>query len=312
MAAASRPCLRHPRSEWSPCQVAPGCGVHVVPCRSAVEHVGLEHRVVFHAPQFDVVVAQHVGVVLEVVAELRASGVLEQRLQSAEDPAAIELVRRTGTGVRERHVSGATGLHTERDADDFRLHVVERSRLGIEGDQFRCLELPDPALEGRLVENQLVLATTGIGGRMRGRFHHAAVRRQSVAGLAAACALAADSSDAGATAAPSPGNCFSSDLSSSREYSSRSFSTSGAARTSSRYWLRAAVRDCSRWRQAFATARDRRCGHAGFSPTLPSISSWCASRLSTVVYWLSHFAAVFGPTLGTPGMLSEASPISAM
>ena len=47
------------------------------------------------------------------------------------------------------------------------------------------------------------------------------------------------------------------------------------------------------------------------SPTLPSISSWCASRLSSVVYWFSHFAAVFGPTLGTPGMLSEASPTSA-
>ena len=94
-------------------EVVPRHGIHVVPRRGTVEHVGLEHRVVFHSPKFDAVVAQHVGVVLEVVAELRARGILEQRLQAVEHLGAIELVRHVGAGVRERHVSGAAGLHAE-------------------------------------------------------------------------------------------------------------------------------------------------------------------------------------------------------
>ena len=37
----------------------------------------------------------------------------------------------------------------------------------------------------------------------------------------------------------------------------------------------------------------------------------CATMPSALPYSLSHFAAVFGPTFGTPGMLSELSPTSA-
>jgi hypothetical protein len=47
------------------------------------------------------------------------------------------------------------------------------------------------------------------------------------------------------------------------------------------------------------------------SPTTPPISPACAMTLSSVPYSASHFAAVFGPTLGTPGTLSTASPVSA-
>jgi len=39
-------------------------------------------------------------------------------------------------------------------------------------------------------------------------------------------------------------------------------------------------------------------------------SAACASRLSSVPNSLSHLAAVFGPTFGTPGILSELSPTS--
>ena len=48
-----------------------------------------------------------------------------------------------------------------------------------------------------------------------------------------------------------------------------------------------------------------------FSPTLPRTSparSMTSSRLPKLA---SHLAAVFGPTLGTPGMLSTLSPMSA-
>jgi len=43
---------------------------------------------------------------------------------------------------------------------------------------------------------------------------------------------------------------------------------------------------------------------------LPAISFWCAMISSSEPYWFSHFAAVFGPTFGTPGMLSELSEVA--
>ena len=43
---------------------------------------------------------------------------------------------------------------------------------------------------------------------------------------------------------------------------------------------------------------------------MPPISSACAITFSSVPYCASHFAAVFGPTLATPGTLSIESPVS--
>src|SRR5205823_3194015 len=42
----------------------------------------------------------------------------------------------------------------------------------------------------------------------------------------------------------------------------------------------------------------------------PPISLACARTFSSVPYCASHFAAVFGPTFGTPGMLSMLSPVN--
>ena len=47
------------------------------------------------------------------------------------------------------------------------------------------------------------------------------------------------------------------------------------------------------------------------SPALPLISSTCATRPVRSPYCPSHFAAVLGPTPGTPGRLSLDSPTSA-
>ena len=63
--------------------------VEVVPRGRAVQHIGLEHRVVADSAQLDPVVAQHVRVVLQVVAELRPPGVLEQRPQPLEHHRAV-------------------------------------------------------------------------------------------------------------------------------------------------------------------------------------------------------------------------------
>ena len=48
-----------------------------------------------------------------------------------------------------------------------------------------------------------------------------------------------------------------------------------------------------------------------FSPALPVIWSAWVTTLSRPSYCWSHLAAVFGPTPGTPGRLSESSPTSA-
>ena len=45
------------------------------------------------------------------------------------------------------------------------------------------------------------------------------------------------------------------------------------------------------------------------SPTLPLMSPALAMTLSKLSYCSSHFTAVFGPTLSTPGTLSTLSPI---
>src|SRR6266571_2815698 len=47
-----------------------------------------------------------------------------------------------------------------------------------------------------------------------------------------------------------------------------------------------------------------------FSPTAPPISGACRTTSSSEPYSASHFAAVFGPTLSTPGTLSTESPTS--
>jgi len=54
------------------------------------------------------------------------------------------------------------------------------------------------------------------------------------------------------------------------------------------------------------------CGSAArrFSPATPLMSAAAALKASMLPYSPSHFAAVLGPTLATPGTLSTASPIS--
>ena len=47
-----------------------------------------------------------------------------------------------------------------------------------------------------------------------------------------------------------------------------------------------------------------------FSPATPLISAARAITPSSEPYCCSHFTAVFGPTLSTPGTLSTASPTS--
>ena len=75
---------------------------------------------------------EHVRVVLDVMSDLRAAARSRAAACSACSTAVdARAARRAGIVVAERHVRGAAGLDAEGDADDVRLHVVERSRFDV-------------------------------------------------------------------------------------------------------------------------------------------------------------------------------------
>ena len=89
-----------------------GQRVHVVAaCR--VEHVGLKHGVVGDAAYRDAMARQHAHVVLEVLADLRALRILQQRFQRGEHRLDAELLRRAGVGVGAGHVGRLARRHRE-------------------------------------------------------------------------------------------------------------------------------------------------------------------------------------------------------
>ena len=156
-------------------EVFRGHRIHVVARRRAVEHVGFDHGVVALAAQRDAVIGEHVHVEFHVRADLGVARVLEQRAQRGEHALALELLRRAGIAVRQRHVRAAPGLGAERDADDLCPHVIEPGGLGIEGEQRRARQALEPSEELGPVVDQRVVALNRIGaqrrGGLRGRCH---------------------------------------------------------------------------------------------------------------------------------------------
>ena len=117
------------------------------------EHIGLQHRVVAHAGQLDAVVAQHMRVVLQVMAELGVRCDLSsQGLSCARQLVEIELLGRAGIAMRQRQIGRLAGVDAERHADDARLAVIEAGGLGVEGDQLGRFESLQPASKLRLRE----------------------------------------------------------------------------------------------------------------------------------------------------------------
>ena len=140
-------------------------GVHVVAGRGAVEHVGLEHRVVRDAGHRDAVVREHAHVVLEVVTDLGPVRVLQDRAERAENLLLAELVRRPGVPVRERDVRALAGGDREGDPDDPRIHVVETGGLGIDGEDLRARDPLHPPAKCVFGEHRLVRRLACPGGR---------------------------------------------------------------------------------------------------------------------------------------------------
>jgi hypothetical protein len=123
--------------------------------------------------------------------------------------------------------------------------------------------------------------------------------------LAAGASGAVGVSDAGAA----PSSCLSSERNSSRVNNERRTSTSAGfrSRPSSDTGSGMSVRMVASLRASSSVVSPAR----RFSPTLPLTLAASATSASSVAYCPSHLAAVLGPTLSMPGMLSELSPTKA-
>ena len=129
-----------------------------------VQHIGLQHGVVADARQGDPVVGQHIGVVLEVLAQLGPLRVLQQGLQARQHLVAVQLLGGPEVIVTQWHIGGRAGLHREGDADDTRFHVVQAGGFGVEGKAVRRLQLFHPGVKIRLTGDNRVLGSGGILG----------------------------------------------------------------------------------------------------------------------------------------------------
>ena len=143
-------------------EVKPGHRIHVVAGRDAVQHVGLEHRIERHALQPDAVSGKHVGVVLEVVADLFLLRIFEPRPELFEHLVTRQLLGCARVIVRDRDVRGLAGFHRQRHADDFGLHVVEARRLGVDRDEPGLADFLEPLVERLPVQHGFIVA--GLSG----------------------------------------------------------------------------------------------------------------------------------------------------
>ena len=190
-----------------------GQRVHAVAVvgRPGIERVGDQHRVV-ERRDLDAAAGEDVPVELDVLADLEHAGVFEQRLQqrdrfgfgdlAGQQAAAVEQAGLAGA-MADRDVAGLARRDGERDADELGLQRIERSRLGVEGDDARLEGAGDPRLQRRGVADGLVGGDVDRrGARFRRALGGERPRRARRRRRAAADAGAAD---AGAAAAGASG-----------------------------------------------------------------------------------------------------------
>ncbi|MCY1362938.1 hypothetical protein D9M69_496800 [compost metagenome] len=125
------------------------------------QHVALQHGVVRHAAQRYAVVGEDVDVVFQVLAELGAAGVFEPGAHALQHEFTRELPVLGQPGhvraaVRHGDIAGFARRRRQRDADQLRLHRVERIGLGIDRHQRRGLDAPHPVFQHALGGDRLV------------------------------------------------------------------------------------------------------------------------------------------------------------
>ena len=140
-------------------EVAFGERVHPVVVDAGIERVGHQHRVVDGGDAY-AVLGEDLGVVFHVLADLEDGVILEDRFEGGQDGVGVKLPLGAGLGVEEvigaagaalgmaeRDVAGLSGRDGEGDADEGRLHLVERGRFGVDGDMAGCGDPVDPDLQ---------------------------------------------------------------------------------------------------------------------------------------------------------------------
>ena len=110
------------------------------------------------AVQGDLTIGQNVRIVLQVMAELGLGGVFQNRLELGQYLVAIQLMRRAGVIVAQRHIGGFACGDGEGHADETRLHVIQAVGFRIEGDERRGFQFLQPCLEHLLGHDHGVVA----------------------------------------------------------------------------------------------------------------------------------------------------------
>ena len=149
--------------------------VHIVAAAGGVEHIGLQHGVVGNALHHDPArlittdgaVGQNIHVVLGVLSDLGFARVFQQRLEGTQNGVAVQLLRHAHIGVGQRDVGRFAGFDRERQTHQLRLLRVQAGGFGVKGNQLGVIELFQPYVKPRLIEDGFVLLL-GLGRRLGG------------------------------------------------------------------------------------------------------------------------------------------------
>ena len=137
--------------------------IHVV-ALVRLDDVGREQGVVRDAGEADAVVGEDVHVVLQVLPDLGVARRFQPGLEPRQYLLESQLRRHAGIAVGHGQVGGLAVGDGEGQADEAGLHRIEAGGLGVEGDQLGGVELLQPGVEVRPVEDRFVARTVGAGG----------------------------------------------------------------------------------------------------------------------------------------------------
>ena len=143
-------------------EMALGEAVHVVRVM-ALQHIGLEQRIVRDALQRDAMIREHMLVVFQVLTDLRFRRVLQPRFQHRQHGVEMQLVGRRGAAMAKRNVGGFVRRDGNRDADQLRLHRIEAGRLGVDGDELGRFDFRDPGAQRVFIEDGVVITRRRLG-----------------------------------------------------------------------------------------------------------------------------------------------------
>ncbi len=130
--------------------------VHVVAGSGGIEHIGFEHGIEGDALHADIVMGQHIDVVLGVLRDLGLVRIFQIGLERRQHRVAVELIGNAHIAVGDRDIGGFVGFDRQRYTDQFGALGVNAGGFGVKGEQLGVLELVEPAIEIGLFGDDLV------------------------------------------------------------------------------------------------------------------------------------------------------------